>query len=189
MQHHDHIDTAARGLMTATQTVVLSAPPMPAFAPATPGLPPLDGQAAIRRLPGEIGYLNPATLCASGLIEGLVDLADCRALILDLRTHEGSPFDALLLGHLAWRPMPMATIQRSRDGATLTRWTGRAAAALDGPLYPDSPVFVLTNGDSPLAAQMLAYDLRMAGRAAIVGDDDAFLLAYRRALSVSRRVV
>ncbi len=189
MQRLDHIDTAAPVLMTATQTVVLSAPPMPAFAPASPGLPTLDSGDAVRRLPGDIGYLNPKTLCASGLIEALVDLCDCRALILDLRAHEGSPADALLLGHLAWRPLPMATICKGRDGVTLTRWTGRATPALDGPLYPEGPVFVLTGGNAPLAAQALAYDLRMAGRAVIFSDDDALLLAYRRALSASRRLV
>jgi hypothetical protein len=173
--------------MTATAAVVLSAPPAPAFVPAPLGLPTLDAGEAVRRLPGGIGYLNPETLCAVGLIEGLIELSDTRALILDLRTHEGRPADALLLGHLAWRPMPMATLHKSRDGVTLTRWTGQATPALDGPLYPEAPVFVLTAKSSTLAAQALAYDLRMAGRATIVSDDDAFILAYRRALAGSRR--
>lgn len=189
MPHLDHMIPSALELMTAPPAVVLAAPPMPAFAPASPGLPTLDAGEAVRRLPGDIGYLNPKTLCASGLIEALVDLSDCRALILDLRTHEGCPADALLLGHLAWRPMPMATIRKCRDGVTLTRWTGKATPALDGPLYPEAPVFVLTAKTSPLAAQALAYDLRMAGRAVIISDDDALLLAYRRALSASRRLV
>lgn len=189
MQRHDHTNTPAPGLMAATNTVVLSAPPMPAFAPCAMETLAIDAGEAVRRLPGDIGYLNPKTLCPSGLIEALVDLADSRALILDLRTHDGSPADALLLGHLAWRPMAMATIHRSRDGITLTRWTGKATPALDGPLYPEAPVFVLTGKSAPLAAQALAYDLRMAGRATIVSDDDALLLAYRRALTASRRLV
>lgn len=188
MQRHDHMELASSGLMAGTSAMVLAAPPIPALAPATLGLPMLDAGEAVRRLPGDIGYLNPRTLCASGLIEGLVDLCDSRALILDLRTHAGSPTDALLLGHLAWRPMPMATIRKSRDGVTLTRWTGKATPALDGPLYPEAPVFVLTAPDAPLAAQALAYDLRMAGRAVMITGDDALLLAYRRAVSASRRV-
>lgn len=188
MKHLDHMSTAALGLMTATPTVVLSAPPMPAFSPRGTEAPATETGEAVRQLPGGVGYLNPATLCASGLIEGLVDLADCRALILDLRNHAGGPADALLLGHLAWRPMPMATIRKSRDGISLTRWTGQATVPDGGPHYPEAPLFVLIGRDSPLAAQALAYDLRMAGRAVIISDDDALLLAYRRAL-VGRRVV
>ena len=169
--------------------MALAAPPVPAFAPSaalTPLL--LDTGAAVVRLPGDVGYLNPKTLCASGLVEGLADLADCRALILDLRTHDGGPADALLLGHLAWRPMPMATIRRSRDGVPLTCWTGQATAPEGGPHYPDRPLFVLTAATASLAAQALTYDLRMAGRATILNDDDALTLAWRRALSVSRRM-
>lgn len=189
MKHTDHMSTAALGLMTAAPTVVLSAPPMPAFAPAGPGLPTLDVGEAVRVLPGDVGYLNPRTLCASGLVEALMDLADSRALILDLRDHAGGPADALLLGHLAWRPMPMATIRKSRDGVSLTRWTGRATAPDGGPHYPEAPLFVLLGSNASLAAQALAYDLRMAGRAVIISDDDALLLAWRRALSASRRLV
>ena len=188
MQRHDPMTTATLGLMTATPTVVLSAPPMPAFAPAATDAPVLGTGEAVRRLPGGIGYLNPKTLCASGLVEALMDLADSRALILDLRTHDGGPADALLLGHLAWRPMPMATIHRSRDGITLTRWTGQAASPDGGPHYPEAPLFVLTGKDASLAAQALAYDLRMAGRAVIISDEDALTLAWRRALA-GRRLV
>lgn len=189
MQGHDHTNTAALGLMTATPSVALSAPPIPAFAPSLVETPAVEAGEAARRLPGDIGYLNPKTLCASGLVEALMDLADSRALILDLRSHDGGPADALLLGHLARRPMPMATIRKSRDGIALTCWTGRATAPDGGPHYPDAPLFVLTSRDAPLAARALAYDLRMAGRAEIVSDDDALLLAYRRALSVTRRLV
>lgn len=189
MRNPEHLDDAATGLMSAPLAVVLAAPPMPSMAPASPGLPTLNAGEAVQRLPGDIGYLNPKTLWASGLIEALVDLADCKALILDLRTHEGGAPDALLLGHLSRRPIPMATIRRGPDGGVLTRWSGRATPALDGPLYAENPVFVLTARDTPLAAQALAYDLRMAGRAVILGDADAFLLAYRRALSASRRLV
>ena len=168
--------------------MALAAPPVPAFAPSaalTPLL--LDTGAAVVRLPGDVGYLNPKTLCASGLVEGLADLADCRALILDLRTHDGGPADALLLGHLAWRPMPMATIRRSRDGVPLTCWTGQATTPEGGPHYPDRPLFVLTAATASLAAQALTYDLRMAGRATILHDVDALTLAWLRALS-SRRI-
>lgn len=189
MRNPEHLDYAATGLMSVPPVVVLSAPPMPSLAPAFPGLPTLDAGDSVRRLPGDIGYLNPRTLCASGLVEGLMDIADCRALILDLRSHEGSPADALLLGHLAWRPMPMATIRRGRDGSALTCWTGKAIAPDGGPHYPDAPLFVLTGKDSPLAAQALAYDLRMAGRAVIINDDDALTLAWRRALSLAGRLM
>lgn len=188
MQRHDQMNTTAPGLMTATPTVVLSAPPMPAFAPSAGNAPAVDAGEAARRLPGDIGYLNPKTLCASGLVDGLMDLADCRALILDLRTHEGGPTDALLLGHLAWRPIPMATIRKSRGGVPLTCWTGKATTPEGGPHYPEAPLFVLLGKEPSLTAQALAYDLRMAGRAVIVDGDDALLLAYRRALSASRRL-
>lgn len=183
MQRHEHMDFAASGLMAGTSAMALAAPPVPAFAPsAALNAPLMDGGAAVRRLSGDIGYLNPATLCASGLVEALMDLADSRALILDLRAHAGGPADALLLGHLAWRPMPMATIRRSRDGVALTCWTGRAAVPDGGPHYPEAPLFVLIGMDSPLAAQALAYDLRMAGRAVVISEADALTLAWRRAL-------
>jgi C-terminal processing protease CtpA/Prc len=168
--------------------VVLAAPPMPAFAPANGDEEEAaDALAPVRRLAGDIGYLNPNTLTMADVVFAFIGLDGCRALILDLRTHAGGEADPLLLGHLSWRPMPMATIRKSRDGVILTRWTGRATPAQDGPLFPEGPVFVLISEESSLAARALAYDLRMAGRATIVSADDAFTLAYRRALSTGRR--
>jgi len=187
VQRHDHLLIAASSLLAATPAIVLAAPPMPAFAPADHGALALESTQAARRLPGDIGYLNPRGLSAAELEDALADLADTRALVLDLRTHEGGAADAMLLDHLSWRPIPMATIRRSRDGVTLTRWTGRATPAEAGPHYPDSPVFVLTAATSSLAAEALVYDLRMAGRAVVISGDDALTLAYRRALVAGRR--
>ena len=187
MDHLELMPFPTAGRMAGTTAMALAAPPAPAFVPPTSLIPALlETGAAVRRLPGDVGYLNPKTLCASGLVEGLVDLADSLALILDLRTHEGGPADALLLGHLAWRPMPMATIHRGRDGVALTRWTGKAASPDSGPHFPESPLLVLTAPTAPLAAQALAYDLRMAGRAALFTGEDALPLAYRRALALRR---
>lgn len=183
MQRHDLMDFAASGLMAGTSAMALAAPPVPAFAPPAAWSPPaVEAGVALRQLPGGIGYLNPETLCASGLVEALMDLADSHALILDLRTHAGDPADALLLGHLAWRPMPMATLHRLPDGAALTSWTGRATVPDGGPHFPEAPLFVLIGAASPLAAQALAYDLRMAGRAVIITGEDALTLAWRQAL-------
>ncbi|HRD29669.1 MAG TPA: S41 family peptidase, partial [Caulobacter sp.] len=152
------------------------------------GAATLDGTTAARRLPGDIGYLNPEGLTAAELEDALADLADTRALILDLRAHGGGEADAMLLGHLSRRPIPMARIRRNPDGGVLTLWTGRATPAPDGPLYPDNPLFVLIASRSALPAQALAYDLRTCGRAAVINGEDALLLAYRRALAL-RQVI
>lgn len=169
------------------RTIVLAAPPSPAFAAEPDDDDDIALSAPLRRLAGDVGYLNPEALTMADVVYAFVGLEGCRALILDLRTHPGGEADPLLLGHLSWRPVPMATFHRTRDGVMLTRWTGRATPAADGPLFPDGPVFVLVDADSPPAARALAYDLRMAGRAAILSGVDAFTLAYRRALAAGRR--
>ncbi|MDP1631078.1 MAG: S41 family peptidase [Caulobacter sp.] len=187
MQRHDLDPSIAPAPPAPALALWLVAPPMPALAPTDFQTPALEALAAVGRLPGGVGVLNPSGLSAAALDVALADLADSRALILDLRDHPGGEADALLLGHLTWRPIPMATLCRSRDGVTLTRWTGRATAPDGGPHYPEAPVFVLIAPNSALAAQALAYDLRMAGRGAIVSGDNALILAWRRALSSAFR--
>lgn len=172
----------------------LTAPPAPAFfAAAGPPHAPDDGGAA-RIMPGDIGYLAPRGLDAGAITRAFADLEETRALILDLRAHDGGTADAMLLGHLSRRPIPMARIRRSPDGGLLTLWTGRAASPEAGPLYPDNPLFVLIARRSSLPAQALAYDLRACGRAVIINETEdlkgeTLLTAWRRALSLRGRLM
>lgn len=195
MQRHEPVPSAALGASPVAPAILLSAPPTPAFAPSGHSAAALDGSSAARRLPGDIGYLNPDGLSAAELEDALADLADTRALILDLRTHGGGgEADAMLLGHLSRRPIPMARIRRNPHGGVLTLWIGRATPAQDGPLYPDNPLFVLIATGSALPSQALAYDLRTYGRAAVINETqgpeaETLLIAWRRAVSPRCRMM
>jgi hypothetical protein len=194
VQRHETIPSAALGPSPALPAILLSAPPAPAFAPSGHNAAALDGATAARRLPGDIGYLNPDGLSAAELEDGLADLADTPALILDLRDHDGGTADATLLGHLSRRPIPMARIRRNGDGGLLTLWVGRATTPDNGPLYPDNPLLVLIARRSTLPAQALAYDLRACGRAVVINEtgdpqDETLLTAWRRALSLRGRLM
>jgi C-terminal processing protease CtpA/Prc len=172
----------------------LAAPPAPTFfAAASPAFAP-DDTAAARIMPGGIGYLAPRGLDAGAITRAFADLEETRALILDLRDHDGGAADAMLLGHLSRRPIPMARIRRSADGGLLTLWTGRATTPDAGPLYPDNPLFVLIGRRSTLPAQALAYDLRACGRAVVINETEdlkgeTLLTAWRRALSLRGRIM
>ena len=172
----------------------LTAPPAPAFLASTAQACGPDDEGAARIMPGGIGYLAPRGLDAGAVTRAFADLEDTRALILDLRDHDGGAADAMLLGHLSRRPIPMARIRRSADGGLLTLWTGRATTPDAGPLYPDNPLFVLIARRSSLPAQALAYDLRACGRAAVFNEiedlqGETLLTAWRRALSLRGRMM
>lgn len=172
----------------------LAAPPAPAFLATTTPPCGADDEGAARIMPGGIGYLAPRGLDASAITRAFADLEETRALILDLRDHDGGPADAVMLGHLSRRPIPMARIRRNADGGLLTLWTGRATPPRDGPLYPDAPLFVLIARGSALPAQALAYDLRACGRAVVIHEIEAppsetLLTAWRRALSLRGRMI
>lgn len=135
------------------------------------------GLMAIRRLPGNVGYLKLSYFEQGEAGVRLVDAAmgllkDTDALIIDLRQNRGGggASDAELLGHLSATPIPMAEITwRNADGTTTV--TRRAPAApAGGPLYADKPLFVLTSARTFSAAEAFAYDLKAAGRAVIVGE-------------------
>jgi C-terminal processing protease CtpA/Prc len=135
------------------------------------------GLMAIRRLPGNIGYLKLSYLEQGPAGAALVDsamrlLKDTDALILDLRQNGGGggSTDAQILGHLAKTPIPMVRITwRNPDGTTVVDQR-EAAHPASGPLYPDKPVFVLTAKRTFSAAEELTYDLKAAGRATLVGE-------------------
>lgn len=135
------------------------------------------GLMAIRRLPGNIGYLKLSYLEQGPEGAALIDTAmrllkDTDALIIDLRQNNGGggATDAQILGHLSRTPIPMARITwRNADGTTVIDQRVAAKPA-GGPLYADKPVYVLTAKRTYSAAEELTYDLKAAGRATLVGE-------------------
>jgi len=135
------------------------------------------GLMAIRRLPGNIGYLKLRYFADDAEGASLIDAAigmlqDTDALILDLRenTGGGGASDERLLGHLSRAPIPMAAIRWRQPDGSVTFDQRRPSVPATGPAYPDKPLFVLTTRRTFSAAEEVALDLKAAGRAVLVGE-------------------
>lgn len=135
------------------------------------------GLMAIRRLPGNVGYLKLRYFRDDADAAAMIDTAfallkDTDALIIDLRenTGGGGASDTRLLGQLSAKPIPMAGIVwRNPDGTSET-WQRQVSIPAAGPLYADKPVFVLIGKKTFSAAEEVAYDLKASGRAVLIGE-------------------
>ncbi len=127
----------------------------------------------VERLPGNVGLLvlrnvNEPEGTAAVIDAAFAFLARCSAAIIDLRrTTGGAPSGvAYFLGHLL--PAGTALIEAvNREGVLVERTatpTGREPT-----LGPEVPVFVLTSRRTVSGCEELAYDLRAAERATLVG--------------------
>lgn len=134
------------------------------------------GLMAVRRLPGNIGYLKlryfeqgPEGAAMIDAALGLLRYTD--ALIIDLRenTGGGGASDERLLGHLSKTPLVMARLHwRKADGGEEVEQR-RADTPAGGPLYADKPVFVLTANRTFSAAEGFAYDIQANKRGLLIG--------------------
>lgn len=134
------------------------------------------GLMAVRRLPGNIGYLKlryfeqgPEGAAMIDAAMGLLRYTD--ALIIDLRenTGGGGASDERLLGHLSRTPLVMAELRwRQEDGHTEIEQR-KPATIPGGPLYADKPVFVLTANRTFSAAEGFAYDIQANKRGLLIG--------------------
>jgi retinol-binding protein 3 len=135
------------------------------------------GLMAVRRLPGNIGYLKlryfPDDVDGARMVhQAMAMLKDTGALIIDLRenTGGGGATDERLLGHLSATPIPMDIIRwRHADGTTTTTQR-RVSVPAEGPLYAAKPIFLLTANRTFSAAEAFAYALQAAHRATLVGE-------------------
>lgn len=135
------------------------------------------GLMAVRRLPGNIGYLKLRNF-ASGeegirLVEAaMLMLQHTDGLIIDLRENGGGGggSDALLRGHLSKTPIPMVAIHWRKPDGSIEIMQREVISPDNGPLYRDKPVYLLTSADTFSAAEGFAYDLKLAGRAVLVGE-------------------
>lgn len=134
------------------------------------------GIEAVRRLPGNIGYLDLRMFGMSPESGVRMDaamnlLADTDALVIDLRKNGGGGGEAMgvLIARLSSQPIPRSVrIWRGEDGTF----------AREEPATPErpaekryaKPVYVLTANRTFSAAETFAYDLQASKRAKIVGE-------------------
>jgi hypothetical protein len=120
----------------------------------------------------EMSAFGPPAMAGDTAEAALRFVAGTDALIFDLRSssggdpqmvglllahlHDGEPF---LFNRFYWRPTD-----------AMMEWV---TPAVDPPLYPDRPVFVLTSKTTPSAAEGFSYHLKHLGRATLVGETTA----------------
>jgi C-terminal processing protease CtpA/Prc len=142
----------------------------------------------VRRLPGDVGYLNltvfaPPALGADLAVAAMTLLAQSGALIVDLRRNGGGDgaMGLLIAGYLLDKPQEMSgTYDRPTD--TLSR--SSTPVWVPGRRFGSSkPVYLLISRETFSAAEAFAYDLQAAGRAIVVGEPSgggAHPFVYRR---------
>lgn len=141
-----------------------------------------------RVLEGGVAYLDLAYFSghpgAVAAIDAAMDrLRGGRALIIDLRRNGGGGEAAFrrLMGHLAPEPLHLGEIHLRRcipvaadpegcvqDG-TRDVQVMMADAPAD-PAFPAQPIYVLTSGGTFSAAEAVAFNLQVIGRAVVVGE-------------------
>ncbi len=136
------------------------------------------GFASVRRLPGNVGYVDfnyfsgdpdvGQTIAAT-----MAFLANTDALILDLRHNGGGdPIAAETIEAYFFdsqQPITSLMWRNSKTGATreIQQYT---APTVPGPLYLNKPVYLLTSSHTFSCAEQFTYDLHNLKRVTIVGE-------------------
>lgn len=131
----------------------------------------------VRRLPGNVGYLDFAYFSDDGdagraIQDAMGFVADTDALIIDLRNNQGgSPRAAETLEAYFFGAQQQVTSLILRDPKTgkISETQQYTAATVPGPLYLGRPIFLLTSGRTFSCAEQFVYDLRNLKRVTIVG--------------------
>lgn len=133
------------------------------------------GLADVQRLRGNLGYIDlhqfgrpdgaaPRIAAAMGLVR------DTQALIVDLRHCGGGDPETVMTfaSYLFDRPTHLNDIYWREENRTEVRWT---RTDLPGPAYGQTrPIYVLTSADTFSGCEDLAYALKHAHRATLVGE-------------------
>ncbi len=131
------------------------------------------GLNGIRRLPGNIGYLELSyfeeiKLGGETAVAAMNFLANSDALIIDVRRNGGgSDVVKLIMSYLFGEPKHTIDIYSKVTGKTEQGWT---LDYVPGPRLAEIPVYVLQSRRSASAAEGFAYGLKNQGRGTIVGE-------------------
>jgi C-terminal processing protease CtpA/Prc len=133
------------------------------------------GVRSVRRLPGNIGYLNlaffsPDADAAQAIAAAMKLVNGTDALILDLRHNGGGSGDTAtaLVSYFFEEPVQLSSIVERKHGSEMERqkWSLRY---VEGPKYLDKPIYILVSSHTHSAAEFCAYDLQAAKRAVVLG--------------------
>jgi hypothetical protein len=123
---------------------------------------------------GNVGYLKfnafpSPRVCGETTAAAMTLLADCHALIIDLRDNIGGDpaMVSFVSSYLFDAPVHLNDMHQARTNATVQSWT---TAVVPGRQFIRKPVFVLISPRTFSAAEEFAYNLKMLGRATIVGE-------------------
>jgi len=132
------------------------------------------GLRSARRLPGNIGYIDlayfspdPDAGTAVAAAMQLVNGTD--ALILDLRRNGGGSGETETTLISYFLEGQLSSVEQRLQGRLQERqhWT---VPYVQGPRYAGKPVYILTSQHTHSAAEVLAYDLKNAHVATIIGE-------------------
>jgi hypothetical protein len=123
---------------------------------------------------GNIGYLQlsnfrDASVGGQTAVAAMNYLANCDALIVDLRMNGGgSPsMIQLISSYFFDEPQHLNSFYIRKSDITQQFWT---QANVEGPKMVDTPIYVLTSGNTFSAAEEFTYNLKNMERATIVGE-------------------
>jgi retinol-binding protein 3 len=126
---------------------------------------------------GNVGYVKFDAflwpdVCAETAAAAMSLVADCNALIVDLRDNVGGDpaMVAFIASYLFSRPVHLNSLHEPRTDATVQSWT---LPVVPGRRFTGQSVFVLISPRTFSAAEEFAYDLQMLKRATIVGEASA----------------
>jgi len=146
---------------------------------------------------GNIGYLkltgfNEAGVAGDTAVAAMNYLANCDALIIDLRENGGgeSSMIQLISSYFFEEPRHLNSFYIRKDDETQQFWT---QARVQGPKLIDTPIYVLTSGNTFSAAEEFTYNLKNMKRAIIVGETTGggahpVFLEHRREAMVTVKV-
>jgi hypothetical protein len=147
--------------------------------PGMMGLAPADrptGVERVERLDGNVGYLKfsllPPDWAFDAVAQALRTLEGTDAMILDLRAVPGgtAQMTDFLVSHFMPPEVRLVSALSPATGETTHRHT---LGEVPGPRRLDVPLYVLVDGRSASAAELVPFVLQNFGRATIVGERTA----------------
>jgi hypothetical protein len=136
-----------------------------------------QGISAVQHLEGNVGLIGiapvlfPAAISAWAISSAMGLVADCDALMLDLRgCLGGDPDQVAWLASYLFGPetVQLSSLDEPRRGLIKQSWT---LAHVPGPRFGrEKPVYVLTGRTTFSGGEQLSYDLQSLARATVVGE-------------------